>query len=223
MFQPIFKVKKFGEESLGNYLRRGRERQKITLTKLASEIAVSARHVKALEDGDYPSLPPEIYVKGFIKRYCNAVGLDYQKAAYLYSKNKQKPTPPAPQKGSLIAHTWFLRIINYRNLVLLIGLLFLTTLLFYLVNVVYPMYSKPFYRLLNPNSCPAETSDDKFELRGVIQPEGKIWINEEESMIDKEGNFSCSLFLREGENTVKFRIINKFGRERKEECVIRKN
>ena len=222
MFQPIFRVKKFEEESLGSYLRNGREMRKIKLTKLASEIAVSVNYVRAIENGDYSVLPPEIYVKGFIRRYCNVVGLDYQKASYLFSKNKSRPAPPLPKK-SPIAHTWFLQVITYRNLVLLIGLLFLTTLLFYLLNVIYPMYSKPFFRLLNPVNCPVEASADKFELLGVIQPEGKIWINEEESMVDKEGNFTCSLFLRKGENNVNFRIVNKFGKERTEECVIRKD
>lgn len=223
MFQPIFKIRKFEEECLGSYLKKGRKKQMITLARLASEIAVNVNHVKALENGDYSSLPPEIYVKGFISRYCSKVGLDYQKALYLFSKNKQKPLPSVPKKDPLIAYSWFLRIITYRNLVLLVGLLFLAILIFYLVNVVYPMYSKPFYKLLDPKSCPAETSNDKFELRGSIQPEGKIWINEEESMIDKEGNFVCPLFLREGENVVRLRIVNKFGRERTEECVIRKN
>jgi transcriptional regulator with XRE-family HTH domain len=207
---------------LGSYLRNGRLAKKLSTTKLASEIAVSIAYIKALEEGDYSALPPEVYVVGFIKRYCKVVGLDYQKASYLFSKNKLKLSPPSLRK-SLIAHPWFLRIISYRNLVVVVGLLFLTTLLFYLVNVIYPMYAKPYINLKNPALCPAETNSNKFELSGTVQPEGKVWINGEEAMVDKDGYFTCPLFFHEGENVIKFRVINKFGREKEEECLIRKN
>jgi hypothetical protein len=197
-------------------------KKNISIEKLAAEISVNPAYLKALEEGDYASLPPEIYIKGFIKKYCNGVGLDYQKASYLFSKNKLKPAVPLKRR-SLIAYPWFLRVASYRNLVLLIGLLFITALLLYLVNVIYPLYAKPYLNLTNPKSCPAQTNLNKFDIAGSIQPEGKIWVNEEEVLVDKEGNFVCSLFFHEGENVIKLRIVNKFGKEKKEECVIRKN
>jgi len=222
MFQPIFSIRKFKEPTLGSYLRNGREKLNLSLAKVAQEIAVSAGYVKALEEGNYSALPPEIYVKGFINRYCNLTGLDYDKAIYLFDKNKLAPAPVRPSRR-LIAHSWLLRIISYRNFIVFIALLFLATLFFYLVKVIYPMYSRPYFTLNSPQNCPFDTSQENFELKGIIQPEGKIWINDEDVMVDKEGNFTCSLFLHGGENVIKFRVVNKFSKERQEECVIRKN
>lgn len=222
MLRPIFNVRKVAEQTLGSYLRDGRIAKNVPIAKLADEISVSKAYIIALEEGDYVSLPPEIYVKGFVMRYCNAVGLDYQKASYLFSKNKQKPTPLPSQRKSLIAHSWFLRVISYRNFMVFVGLLFITSLVFYLINVIYPLYAKPYLILINPKSCPTETDLNKYELSGSIQPEGKIWVNDEEVMVDKDGNFVCSLFFHEGENVIKFRIVNKFGKEKEEECLINK-
>lgn len=85
------------------------------------------------------------------------------------------------------------------------------------------MYAQPAFSLVNPGACPFSTGDEKLEIKGLIQPESKIWINDEEAIVDKDGNFSCPLFLKAGENPVKFRILNKFGREKRVDCQIFKN
>ena len=221
MNKPIFLVKKFEEANLSNYLRGGRQNLGLSLEEMSEKISVSLRHLRALEENDLSKLPPEIYVKGFICRYCDLVDLDSSKALYLFDKNKLIPKKDNPSR-SLIAHARLIRIFSHRNLVIFTAILFLAASIFYLIKVIYPMYSRPSFILSSPNVCPFETSTEKIELKGIIQPESKIWINDEEVIVDKEGNFYCSLFLKEGENTVRFKILNKFKKEREEECVIQK-
>lgn len=63
-------------EEMGQILRQERERQGITLEKIASEIKVSRRYLVALEEGRKDDLPHPVYAKGFLKNYARQLGLD---------------------------------------------------------------------------------------------------------------------------------------------------
>jgi|GEM_PF-1642357 len=222
MNSPIFIIRKFSEPSLGNYLSAGRKKLKLSLEKVADQISVSEESLKSLEKNNFSQLPPEIYIRGIIRRYCRLVGLDATKALYLFEKNKLDPKKDDPLR-SIIIHRWFGSILSYRNLVILVILFFVTTSIFYLLKVIYPMYATPQLTLINPNACPFRTSQEKIEVDGAVQPENKVWINSEEALVNREGNFRCPLFLKDGENTVKFQVVNKFGKIREGECVIIKD
>lgn len=219
---PIFRIKKFEETTLGNFFRVGREKMEMSLDEVADKISISKRYLKALEDNDYSKLPPEIYVKGFIESYCYLLELDKNEAFHLFEKNKVKPKEDS-LATTVIAHAWFGRIFSYRNFVIAVAFLFLLTSVFYISKAIYPMYAKPSFSLYSPHVCPLVTFDDSLSLKGIIQPESKVWINEEEVLVNKEGNFDCPLFLKDGENLVRFRVVNKFGKQRNEECIIRKH
>lgn len=67
------------EESLreiGRELRRGRQVRSLSLQQLHSQTFVPLHHIEALENGDIETLPQDIYVRGFIRRIGDALGLD---------------------------------------------------------------------------------------------------------------------------------------------------
>ena len=56
-------------------LRAEREKRGLDIEDAASKLKISARLLRALEDGDEQSLPPLAYTKGFIRSYAAYVGL----------------------------------------------------------------------------------------------------------------------------------------------------
>jgi cytoskeletal protein RodZ len=62
-------------ESVGEYLKRERELRKVTLEEIASVTRICTRYLQALEDGDYESIPAEVFVRGFLRAYAKCVGL----------------------------------------------------------------------------------------------------------------------------------------------------
>jgi len=62
-------------EELGVVLRAEREKRGLDIEDAASKLKISARLLRALEDGDEQSLPPLAYTKGFIRSYAAYVGL----------------------------------------------------------------------------------------------------------------------------------------------------
>jgi len=63
-------------ETAGTRLRRAREASGLELKQLADSTKIPERHLKALEAGEYATLPARTYATGFARSYARQLGLD---------------------------------------------------------------------------------------------------------------------------------------------------
>lgn len=61
---------------MGSYLRHLREEQSLSLEEVSAKTKVQARLLNAIEEGRLEPLPEPVYIKGFIQRYADALGLN---------------------------------------------------------------------------------------------------------------------------------------------------
>jgi hypothetical protein len=61
---------------LGRELRQGRELRSLSIQHIHSQTLVPLHHIEAIENGEIEKLPQDIYVRGFIRRIGDAVGLN---------------------------------------------------------------------------------------------------------------------------------------------------
>ena len=93
--------------SLGSTLRTARESHGITTSELAARTHMLVQIVEGLENEDFRRIPAPIYGRGFIKLYCEAVGLDPKplQAEFMNLFNNTKDvlekTYPMPQKQTV--------------------------------------------------------------------------------------------------------------------------
>ena len=57
-------------------LRVERERRRVSIEKISEETKVSSRHLRALEAGEYASLPGGVFRKGIVRSYLRALELE---------------------------------------------------------------------------------------------------------------------------------------------------
>ena len=62
--------------TFGQALRDAREDLGVSLAEAARETRISRRYLEALENEDDSALPPAVYTRGFIRTYCQYLGLD---------------------------------------------------------------------------------------------------------------------------------------------------
>ena len=62
-------------DELGAALRAERERRGLRIEDAAEHLKISARHLRALEEGDAASLPHPAYARGFIRSYAAYLGM----------------------------------------------------------------------------------------------------------------------------------------------------
>lgn len=73
-------------ETFGPYLRRMRALKGRTLEELAAHTRIDARYFQALEDEQFNRLPREVFVRGFVRAYARALGLDEAETFRLFDE-----------------------------------------------------------------------------------------------------------------------------------------
>jgi cytoskeletal protein RodZ len=95
---------------LGTILKEAREKKGISLEDIFESTKIQVKLLRALEEGNYAAYPGDVYVRGALRNYADAVGLDYKEISALYKKVKgeaeaeAKPEPIAkePEKEPII-------------------------------------------------------------------------------------------------------------------------
>ncbi len=92
---------------LGEILKNKREEAGLDLREVAHTLRFQYEYLKALEDEDLKRLPPDVYVKAYIKGYANFLKIDPLPLLDDYAELGRKdsaaalPEPPSPKKNSL--------------------------------------------------------------------------------------------------------------------------
>ena len=91
------------ESTLGAYLRRAREKSGLSTEDISTGSRIVPRLVSALEADRHDLLPAPVYVRGFIRVYCDLVGAEPKEALQLYNAEAipdppltVRPTTPSP-------------------------------------------------------------------------------------------------------------------------------
>lgn len=63
-------------DSIGNKLREARERKGLSAETVSRETMLTLRYVQALETDDFDALPGTAFVRGYVRRYAELVGLN---------------------------------------------------------------------------------------------------------------------------------------------------
>lgn len=100
MKENLFHVQQEQVEKLkeiGSRLRQFRLEQSISLEEVAAKTRIQARLLNAIEEGKIEILPESVYIKGFIKQFADALGLNGAELARDF---------PTWQTIQLIRPTW---------------------------------------------------------------------------------------------------------------------
>jgi transcriptional regulator with XRE-family HTH domain len=81
-------------QAFGEYLRRRREKRKITLEAVARATNVRAGLFAALERGDCSRWPGGIYNRGYVRGYAIAIGLDPEETVQSFCRCFPDPLGP---------------------------------------------------------------------------------------------------------------------------------
>jgi cytoskeleton protein RodZ len=81
--------------AVGAYLRELRERQGVSLDEISRSTRVLHHYLEALESDNLASLPAPVFAKGFIRAYCQALGVAPDEAIVMYDQKVGQSRTPA--------------------------------------------------------------------------------------------------------------------------------
>jgi transcriptional regulator with XRE-family HTH domain len=117
---------------IGETLREGRLRQRLSISECAKRIHVSAHYLESLEEERWNDLPSESHRLGFLRLYARFLGVYSDEMVQLYHQGKQAPpaektvqTPPATPIRSPEKSSWRWSTVTWQrlSLVVILGIL----------------------------------------------------------------------------------------------------
>jgi cytoskeleton protein RodZ len=81
-------------EDFGSYLKHERELRGVPLDEIAQSTKISIRFLRALEESRFEDLPGEVFVKGFIRSYGQAIGSNVDELLAAYDESGSKAQAP---------------------------------------------------------------------------------------------------------------------------------
>lgn len=214
-----FRIKKISSD-IGDRLRDVRLEKDLTLAECCLKCNIPMKYLKALEDEDWKSLPGEIYLKSFLKKYCSFLGLNFK--IYLnkyYKKNlnsfDESRNKKVSRKKVILEH------INPKNLRIFLGGFVILFFIIYIFSRIDSYIKPPELVIFQPKEN-LITSDNLTTIIGKTKKEAMVYINGEIIDVSESGDFSIDVKLKYGLN--KFDIITKrkHGRPNKKEVIILK-
>lgn len=211
-----FTRKKVGSLTLGEKLRKIRNDHRISLVEASKATKIQVKYLEALEDGSYEKLPPEVYVRGFLRGYAGFLGVPEDAILRMYDRERSiqknlgrvepfrfQPRSPIRFRIDFSSRTAVISVIS------VISLGFFT----YLYLEFRSFVSEPRLVILEPlDGSTVHTSD--LLVSGETDRRAKVSINDEEAIVSEDGRFSDQVTLTPGLNVISVSSVNRFGKER---------
>jgi cytoskeletal protein RodZ len=89
--------------NFGTFLKTEREKRQMTLAELSQSTKLSVSSLKVMETGNLDDLPPDVFVRGFIRSYAKTIGIPSNEPLGLLdqvlSERRRAAAPPVMVVG----------------------------------------------------------------------------------------------------------------------------
>ncbi|MEI7750002.1 MAG: helix-turn-helix domain-containing protein [Candidatus Moraniibacteriota bacterium] len=212
-----FTRKPVGSLTLGEKLRKVRTDNRISLAEVFRVTGIQVKYLEALESGAYGKLPPEVYVRGFLRGYASFLGIPEDAIIKLYDRERSirdnLTKPDITARFQFRSPAAFQFSLSARGMVVSVIALVVLGFFSYLYFEFQSFVSEPRLVILSPSDGDTVT-EAKISVRGETDPRAVVRINEGETTVDERGLFSEDLSLDAGLNVISISATNRFGKTR---------
>ena len=178
-----------------------------SIEKMAELTGISQRYLKAFCEGDFKKLPSLPYVRGYLMKISNVLGINGQE---LWQAYKEELKEKIVVDDKLPINRFALKPRNFKRLV--IGIIIIFAIIF-LIWRLDDLLGIPKIEITNPVND-LIVNEDIVNIKGVVNNyRDKLLINNEEIFISKNGIFEKEYHLAPGANAIEFRLKRFLGKE----------
>jgi len=212
MFRGFIK-KKVNSYTLGEKLKKFRSEGRITLFEVSRETKIPVKYLEMIEEGKYESLPPDVYVRGFLRGYGEYLGLDPEKLVGLYqrerdikeniTKEEKKPNEKTKRVPRFVVTPKIITA-GIVTLIILGGF-------FYLYKEIGRFAAEPRLSIVEPSED-ASIDVNSVIVSGITDQDAKLFINDQPVLVNEKGEFRENILLQNGVNNINISATNRFGK-----------
>ena len=199
------------EKSLQTIFEETLEQKNLSHDKLADITAIPRRYIIAIQNLELNMLPSSPYVRGYLKKICKVLDLDFDSIWKIYEEELKHKTSGA--FDTLPINRFAIQKINKKSV--MGGIISMVLIIFFISNFN-TFFAKPYLNIENPKEAIITTSEPQIDLSGNINPKDKLTINGREVVTDLYGNFESIYELQPGLNTINLKVKKILGKENSE-------
>lgn len=201
-------------KTLGEVLKRAREKKRLTLDDVYKKIKVNPVYIKAMEANDYGVFAGKVHSKGFLKIYAEHLDLNIDEVLALWRREHEKDFEETEQKQ--LRPKKFIEYPVFSitpSLVLAVSIVAMLALFFGYLFFQYRNFTGAPDLVINypPNNL--VTDSDILDITGKTDLDSEVFINNENIILNPDGSFVESVRLREGLNTISIKAVNKLSKQ----------
>lgn len=199
------------EKHLQEIFEEVMEQKNISYERLAVSTNIPERYIVSIQNLDLKHLPAAPYVRGYLQKICETLGLNFEEIWKQYEKELSHKTSGAFDK--LPINRFAIHKINRKNIAF--GVAAVIILIFLALNFN-NFFGKPLLKITNPSEALTTISETPINLAGMINSSDKLTINGKEIIADGNGKFETAYELQPGLNTIEFKVKKIMGGENSE-------
>lgn len=198
--------------TIGEVLSEARSTHHISIEQLAKKTRIRAEYLEALENNQFEKLPAAAFVKGYIKTYAQAFGLEEGPLLALLRRDFKESV-----KGKLVPREFLKPIMKKRHSMAPITVLMVALAGFFLALIGY--VSVQWFNLQKPPYLEVIQPIDQAQvaarvlISGKTNPEALVAVNEQPVALQPDGSFTTELVLpTEGITTITVSATDRRGK-----------
>lgn len=180
----------------------------ISLKKLSDASGIPQRYLEALLEGNYQTLPPAPYVRGYISKLADILDFDKEEMWRTYKRDAQINTNELQDR--LPGNRYVIKKVNIK---LITALLIAFLLIVYLGWRINKLIGLPELKITYPQADSLIVNNPSVTIEGSIDANAKLIINGTEVIPDDSGKFKKIINLTGGVNTIKVSAKKLLGKE----------
>lgn len=203
---PKFKVTEIApSETLGEKLKKTRENSRLTYDDIEKVTKIRKKYIKAIEEGDYNSLPPDVYMRGFLKNYSKVLRIKESKVLEIYEKERgavdnikqaKKTSRIKPLKSPKI-------IVTPRTFFIILTVLATLAVIGYIIFELLIFSASPKLIISSPSDN-AVIKKSFIDIIGKTDEGVEVFINGQKVNTGEEGDFKVNVSIgQKGVNSIK--------------------
>ena len=209
-----FTRKQVNSYTLGEQLKKIRSEGRVTLSEVSRDTKIPMKYLTMIEEDDFEKLPPDVYVKGFLRSYGEYLGIEPRKLIELYQrekdiKNNLNPEGKLPviQKNSKVAKF----VVTPKMITAFVVAMVLIGGFYYIYRQVGRFAAVPRLVVAEPASDQS-VDGNSVVIAGFTDPDDKLTVNGQPVLVSDKGAFRENIILQSGINPINIEATNNFGK-----------
>ena len=196
------------EKSFNEILKEQADIKGFSAKKLSEDTGIPQRYIDNLLEGNFSDMPAAPYVRGYLAKI--AALLEMSGEELWTSYKEEEDVKSSGSKDKLPTNRFAIKTANKKVLVLAAILIAVGV---YLILNINNLLGQPRLEITHPQAETVIVNEPTVSLRGYIDPEDKLLINNQEILVGKDGFFEKEYTLENGLNTIEFSVARFLGKE----------